>query len=182
MRGKVKQRKRGGFTLIELAIVVAILIVLLTGAILFLPKLLGKSKYASVKRDYDTIGKAIDNYRTDTNYYPQYIYELWRNAGNLAGWNGPYLKPPHGDTNANTYPSPLGGDVQVDLVCKPDDKLYLRWCGTSVSKEVAKKVLDLFHIPYSESENNQGWYDATNHCVDIVYTTKDYNGGFLSCK
>jgi general secretion pathway protein G len=85
----------GGFTLLELLVVVAI-IGLLVGYVA--PRYfgqIGKSEVNAAKAQIDALEKALDQYRLDTGRYP--AVELGLNAlvtrpASEPKWNGPYLK------------------------------------------------------------------------------------------
>ena len=86
--------REGGFTLVEI-IVVMILIALL--ASLVAPRLfpkLGKGKQSAAKAQIELLGQALDQYRLDTGKYPttqEGLNALVTNQ-NIPGWDGPYLK------------------------------------------------------------------------------------------
>ena len=88
-------KRAGGFTLLELLVVVAI-IGLLAGYVA--PRYfgqVGRSEVNAAKAQMDAIEKALDQYRLDTGTYPS--NELGLNAlvqrpPNEPKWNGPYLR------------------------------------------------------------------------------------------
>jgi general secretion pathway protein G len=86
--------RKGGFTLIELIVVMAILAMLaaLVGPKLF-PKL-GKGKQSAAKTQIELLGQALDQFKLDTSRYPttqEGLNALVANPG-IDGWEGPYLK------------------------------------------------------------------------------------------
>jgi general secretion pathway protein G len=83
-----------GFTLLEL-LVVMVIIGLLAGYVG--PKYfaqIGKSEVKVAKDQVDALGKALDQYRLDTGYYPsteQGLAALMTKPANEQKWDGPYL-------------------------------------------------------------------------------------------
>lgn len=85
----------GGFTLLELLVVVVI-IGLLAGFVA--PRYfgqIGKSEVNTAKAQIDALGKALDQYRLDTGQYPNAelgLKALLERPANEPKWNGPYLR------------------------------------------------------------------------------------------
>jgi general secretion pathway protein G len=85
---------QGGFTLIELMVVMVIIGLL---AALVAPRLfpkLGKGKQAAAKAQIELLSQALDQYRLDTSSFPssqEGLNALMTNPGKEK-WDGPYLK------------------------------------------------------------------------------------------
>ena len=85
----------GGFTLLEL-LVVMVIIGLLAGYVA--PKYfsqIGKAEVKTARAQLDALGKALDQYRLDTGHYPtseQGLAALNARPANEPKWEGPYLK------------------------------------------------------------------------------------------
>ncbi|WP_426167511.1 type II secretion system major pseudopilin GspG [Pseudoduganella sp. R-34] len=106
---KPSKRRSGGFTLIEIMVVVVIMGVL---AALVLPKVLdrvGQSKTAAAKVEISTIMQALKMYKLDNQRYPtteQGLQALMAKptAGPAAnGWKAPYLEKMPKDPWGNPY-------------------------------------------------------------------------------
>ena len=92
-RGRVQDC--GGFTLIELMLVLAILGILVSVA---LPRLSGRTEEArlqAARLQIENFGVALDAFELDCGRYPttdEGLDALRRPLADLAGWKGPYLK------------------------------------------------------------------------------------------
>ena len=94
LKRPIRARGKGGFTLVELLVVMAIIALLaaLVGPKLF-PKL-GKGKQSAAKAQIELIGQALDQLRLDVGRYPttqEGLSALQVNPG-MDNWEGPYLK------------------------------------------------------------------------------------------
>jgi general secretion pathway protein G len=121
------RRRRGksqaGFTLVEILVVITIigLIMALVG-----PRVLGylgESKAKAAKIQIESFGSALDLFFLDTGRYPtgsEGLTALVRRPGNIAAWNGPYLKggavPPDPWGNAYVYRAPGQEGRTYDLL------------------------------------------------------------------
>ena len=114
---RIRQTKVGGFTLLELLVVLAILTML---AGLVGPKVLNtlggaKTKTAAVQ--IADIEKSLEMFKLDVGRYPttaEGLDALVNKPGNVTGWNGPYLKggvpmDPWGKPYTYTSPATNGG-------------------------------------------------------------------------
>jgi general secretion pathway protein G len=91
----MKFRKKGGFTLVELLVVLSIiaLLVSLVGPAVF--KHLAPAKRSVAKAQIEIFSSALDSYYVDTGKFPSSAegLEALRTApSGLPKWNGPYLK------------------------------------------------------------------------------------------
>ena len=114
-------QKLGGFTLLELLVVMVIigLLVAYVGPRYFAQ--IGKSEVKAAKAQIDSLGKALDQYRLDTGHYPsteQNLAALNTKPGSEAKWEGPYLMktvPPDPWGHPYVYKSP-GEHGDYDLL------------------------------------------------------------------
>jgi general secretion pathway protein G len=112
--------RRGGFTLIEILVVIAVIAVL---AALVAPNVfrhVGSAKEAAARSQIEMLGAALDAYRLDNGRYPttvQGLDALWQEPTaepRPANWRGPYLRkavPVDPWNNPYIYLSP--GEVSV---------------------------------------------------------------------
>ena len=88
------RRAQGGFTLVELLVVMVILGLL---AALVVPAYLGRERKArsqAAKTQIELFGTALDTFRLDVGRYPssqEGLAALQEGRG-IPGWDGPYLK------------------------------------------------------------------------------------------
>src|SRR5690349_25160948 len=93
-RHKRMLRSEGGFTLVELLVVITI-IALIMGIVG--PRVLNyltESKAKTAKIQIECFSSALDLFFLDTGRYPnnsEGLSALVRRPGNVASWNGPYL-------------------------------------------------------------------------------------------
>jgi general secretion pathway protein G len=92
----IMQRKkyavsRGGFTLMELLVVVMILVILAGAAIPMYLSYLDTTKQKRVRVDLQTLSKEVKNYRALMDEYPQSLQQLTQATGSFK----PTLKPEH---------------------------------------------------------------------------------------
>jgi general secretion pathway protein G len=112
---------QGGFTLLELLVVVAI-IALLAGYVG--PRYfaqLGKSQSKVALSQIQAFGKALDQYRLDVGHYPttdQGLQALLKGPSGEARWQGPYLQkdvPQDPWGRGYVYKNPGAGDKEYDI-------------------------------------------------------------------
>lgn len=84
--------RSGGFTLVELLLVLVILAII---AGLVLPGIIGQAEGAKVRAAGSQITRlslSVQNYYLDTGGMPDALDDLVNEPGGATGWNGPYIK------------------------------------------------------------------------------------------
>jgi general secretion pathway protein G len=86
-----KQDSRGGFTLVEILLVVAILGILAGVAVVGLKGRTQKANIAATRTSISAVQTAIDVYETDNGVYPPNLQSLLT-KGSENNWSGPYIR------------------------------------------------------------------------------------------
>jgi general secretion pathway protein G len=96
-REKIRGRSRGegGFTLIEILVVITIIALIMSLVGPRVLNYLGESKVKAARIQIQSLGSALDLFNLDTGRYPttgEGLTALVQSTGTIPSWNGPYLK------------------------------------------------------------------------------------------
>jgi len=159
---------RRGFSLVELAIVIAIMAVLATGVYLFAGGSVDRSRIAKTESVIAKLKTAIDNYYADTGYFPSSAKQFWNNSAGAPGWSGPYVDAPNGDTNLDYFPhAPWGGTGKI--ACSDGDSVSL------VMENMPKGLCQKLDDDMDDGNLSSGlvrWNSSDNTCV-YYYAVND---------
>ena len=91
----VRWRGEGGFTLIEILVVIAIIALIMSIVGPRVLNYLSESKVKAAKIQIQSFSSALDLFDLDTGRYPtsaEGLKALVQSPGTIPSWNGPYLK------------------------------------------------------------------------------------------
>jgi general secretion pathway protein G len=124
-RQRTSARRRGGFTLIEVMLVVVIIGMLATLAIVNVPKYMKRSQINTVKGQIRSLSTAINAYYMEEGKYPSSLNDLV--SGDDPYIEGKVPADPWGNQYQYNYPGghkPFKFDLQVT---SPDGTTIANW-------------------------------------------------------
>jgi general secretion pathway protein G len=164
----MKTRKKSGFSLVELLIVMAILGILSVLAIMALnpQALIGKANDSRRKSDLNKIRTAFEEYFNDKGYYPTYETLVeWNTADNCdktVSGVSKYLKKWRCDPDGETYVMIADSDwfkVVANLENKKDKDIPEGWYTGNTSYTT---VFARDEVNYGVSSTNVLWYEGND--------------------
>ncbi|MBL6938837.1 MAG: type II secretion system major pseudopilin GspG [Alphaproteobacteria bacterium] len=102
MKNKVRRYRnrsrsgQGGYTLVELLVVLAILGLLATIATTQVLRYFASAKMSTAHAQIESLSSALDLYKLDVGHYPtsqEGLAALKTKPATAENWNGPYVKP-----------------------------------------------------------------------------------------
>lgn len=109
-----KRGVQGGFTLIEMLLVVAIIGVLAAVVVVTFPGRERKAMIQATRGSIANVCTAIDVYETDTGRYPPSLQSLISSDG-AANWSGPYIRGAPADAWGTPLSYTLRGDTDYEV-------------------------------------------------------------------
>jgi general secretion pathway protein G len=106
-----RSRVRHAFTLMEVLLVLAILVVLASGAVVAVAKIRQNSNVSLVQNQIGLFKTALGVYVIDCQRYPDNLQDLRVNNNNSPRWKGPYLDQ---DIPADVWDRPYNYQVSAD--------------------------------------------------------------------
>lgn len=94
----VRVQREAGFTLMEMLVVLVVIGLIAAVAVPQVMKLLESAKHKAARIQLETVSNSLNAYQLDVGSYPttaQGLEILWKPAGDMPDWSGPYLRREH---------------------------------------------------------------------------------------
>ncbi len=118
---QLRRSQRVAFTLLEVLLVLAILVVLASLAVTVFSGSQKQAKIDQAKNDVNAISQSAEFFKLHMGAYPQNLEELKVNPGS-PNWRGPYIK-------LQTFTDPWGSPYEIVGVGENDSALIIRSQG-----------------------------------------------------
>jgi general secretion pathway protein G len=109
-----------GFTLVELLVVVAILGILATGAVVYVPRFLESGNKGAAEKDVQALKTAVTQYYTDKRKYPDNLDVLVDTSGD---------KEPYIEGGEGALIDPWGNKYEIKFKGNKKNSPYIVSCG-----------------------------------------------------
>jgi general secretion pathway protein G len=97
-------RRRGGFTLIEVLLVLVILVILSSIAVMAYGPAQKRANINAAKTQMNLLKGSLERYKMENHQYPPSLNCLWQDVNGLGReWGGPYSEPVGADPWGNPY-------------------------------------------------------------------------------
>ncbi|MEM9353466.1 MAG: type II secretion system major pseudopilin GspG [Planctomycetota bacterium] len=117
-KGRKRNTRRGGFTLIEVMLVLIILVIIGSLAVNTFSGAQEAANIRAARAQVGLVRSAIDRYRLDMNKYPSQLQDLWEEPSDKAQaelWlSGPYIDKMKPDPWGNEYQYAAEGKKNAD--------------------------------------------------------------------
>lgn len=184
---------RGGFSLIELLVVIVVVGILASVALQSMTATVQSAKEIKTKREMEMLAKAIvgdpgltqNGQRSDFGYvgdigaFPPNLLALYQNSGGLSTWNGPYIRAGYTEDNTGYRTDEWGTAYSYS----GGTTINSTGSGTTISKKIADATDD-----YLRNTINGTILDGGNNppgltyedSIDVVITYPNGSGGLSS--
>ena len=160
----------GGFTLLEIVIVVTVLAILAGAAVPLASKAFQSKARAVTSAEQDELAEAITLYFTDVMAFPAGIDDLWIKPSGAAGWTGPYLPSTTTDRLSGDSDWSVDGWSRPYVLSVSGDVLTVTSAGADGSTATSDDVEIEIDVTHIRREQTLAALELINQAVQL------YNG------